>query len=701
MILLELAGQIFNIVWSILCFPVYFLIARLFNTFIKITELDILSNTSVHNLYTRVTMIITIIMTFYIVFSIVKYTINPDEATDKEKGASKILSRIVIAIVLIAFVPSIFTTAYELQKRIIKSQIFSKVILGQEVTDYNNFGSSFAADTFSGFYRVDRKNCGKAVGGCEGAQKHVDNVINSIRNGTGTISILQTAFTGFALQQIDFDGLAALIFGCVAIYVLYLYCIDVGVRYVQLLFLQVISPIAIIGYIAPGKDNMFQKWLKQCITTYLDLFGRIAIMYFAIFMIQFIGRSFNITQLTRNGDAAGIFVYNFFVMGLLIFVQRAPKLLGELLPKSGAASIGFGLDFKSRKEPLKKSMSTIKKPIAATAGAVASGVNTIRNLKKGNLKEILDGKYKGKPGWQKKLASAYIAGKSAIQGGKDGAKSGKILSTYANRDKAARETETLIQSGGTPWGKDFLGLHYQSIKDEFKKVIDSLNDVVNSEKKIADATADTKLSKSAQSVIDDWNEQGLGNPTARAGFKKAIDGAQKLYAAGQIDETELHNRIRKAIDDSNVYAVIDAGEDAAGNKIYKDSNGRIVTKEQKEELESMAESVFKGMQEQAAKDKGSVEITILKQEIEHLKRVANAVKTTDKNGNQDHIKINVGTPENPIYRYVSDLSDTEFIEKIGDIKKAASENIVEVQYTSEYKAAEANANVPGKGDSDK
>ena len=53
-----------------------------------------------------------------------------------------------------------------------------------------------------------------------------------------------------------------------------------------------------------------------------------------------------------------------------------------------------------------------------------------------SFNEQVDGKYKGKPGWQKKLASAYIAGKSAIQGGKDGAKSGKILSAYANRDKA-------------------------------------------------------------------------------------------------------------------------------------------------------------------------------------------------------------------------------------------------------------------------
>ena len=76
------------------------------------------------------------------------------------------------------------------------------------------------------------------------------------------------------------NGIFAVIVGGVIAYLLVLYCIDVGTRAVQLAFLQIIAPIPIIGYIAPKKDGIFQKWTKQCITTYLDLFIRTAIIYF-------------------------------------------------------------------------------------------------------------------------------------------------------------------------------------------------------------------------------------------------------------------------------------------------------------------------------------------------------------------------------------------------------------------------------------
>ena len=77
-----------------------------------------------------------------------------------------------------------------------------------------------------------------------------------------------------------------------------------------------------------------------------------------------------------NG-AIETFAYIAIVLGLLLFAQRAPKLLQELFPSSGAAGIGMGLGAKSRFEPMAKGLKNAYKGLSTTANAgarVTSGV---------------------------------------------------------------------------------------------------------------------------------------------------------------------------------------------------------------------------------------------------------------------------------------------------------------------------------------
>ncbi len=703
----------FNIIWAALCVPVYIYISRFFNLFITIAELDLLSNTNMNEIYKRVTMIITIVMTFYVVFSIVKYVISPDTVGDKEKGAGKIAYRIVIAILLIAFVPDMFSIAYKIQNRLIESQVFSKVILGNEAIDYTSYGRSFAADTFSAFYRVDLKNCGNE---CDKAQEHVSDVIEGIRSGTGgTFNILSTiggqfgwSLTGHTVSPgaVEFDGLLALIFGCYALYAIFLYCFDVAVRYVQLLYLQIIAPIAIMGYIVPSKENMFQKWWKQCLSTYLDLFIRISIMYFAMLILQVLGHSMGITQMTSDGenlhfqfpifnDGTGAFrVYIFFIMGVLIFIQRAPKLIGELLPKGGTAGIGFGLEWKTRGDPLKKSFNAIKKPIATTAGAVASTISTAKSLKSGKLKEALAGKFDGSHKHDtrnRRLNSAYILGKAAINGGKDAAKSNSIFGAYTNRDKQEQAARDIISKGGTPVDHDLKGLHFENLKANFKKYLDDLDAVVKSKKTVKDSGAELKTNKAAQSFISDWNEKGLGDPTARTQFGKDIEKVMNVYARSD-KSTDAYiratNAIAKAINDTKIYT-----------------------------NETEKSAALASILRQFDKDKDSTEIKILKQNLDEAQKIAFATKNMDGDsfkyvindvdfsGNKRNIdliveanKIKAMPDTDPNKAAMKAWLDKTFAEHLGDIEKLTTEEIVETQYSDEYKAANANANVPGKKD---
>ena len=76
---------------AFLCQLIYPLISWLYDLFMNISQVNILSTEDVQPIYQRVTLILTIVMVFYITFQFVKYVVQPDGITDKEKGEGRIL----------------------------------------------------------------------------------------------------------------------------------------------------------------------------------------------------------------------------------------------------------------------------------------------------------------------------------------------------------------------------------------------------------------------------------------------------------------------------------------------------------------------------------------------------------------------------------------------------------------------------------
>ena len=394
---------------AFICSGLYRLIAATYQLFMTISKLNVLSSDEIAPIYQRITMILTIVMTFYITFEFVKYSIQPETMTDKDKGVGNILQRIVLVVMMIAFVPTIFRLALGLQNRIIEDQIITKVLLGRSTQNYESYGNQFSAILLSQFYEVDEDNCRNSQGECSEARTKVDNDLKELsRNGkidlASDINLYATEDPGLIaiLRDFDpairFDGLFALGVGIFVAYILVLYSIDLGARYVQLIFLQMIAPIAIMGYLLPKKDGIFQKWVKQCTTTYLDLFLRVAIIDFIILIVTVLGEAFAnpSTKLGIAGLSGSMktFTYIALVMGLLMFAQRAPKLLGELFPSSGAAGIGFGFGAKNRIEPTTKTAKAAKKlykdgqntidtgkRVTAGTGAYLAGLAKGRNIR--------------------------------------------------------------------------------------------------------------------------------------------------------------------------------------------------------------------------------------------------------------------------------------------------------------------------------
>ena len=188
---------------------------------------------------------------------------------------------------------------------------------------------------------------------------------------------------------IEFDWLLSLLFGVVFLYLMFTYCIQVATRVIQLAYLQLIAPVPILSYIS-DPDGAFQKWLKQCATTFLDLFIRLAIIYFIMAIIddvisqfkQASGIIFDSTGIPTDDHGLLVIVKIFIILGLLMFAKRVPELLKDLFPNfgGGAASLGFGL--KNPKKMLDdipglKGAATFG--LGAAAGGIAGMASGIKN----------------------------------------------------------------------------------------------------------------------------------------------------------------------------------------------------------------------------------------------------------------------------------------------------------------------------------
>ena len=420
-----------------LCDLIYSVMSFFYDLFNNISQINILSTSDVQPIYQRITMILTIVMVFYITFQFVKYIVEPNAMTDKEKGAGNILYKMIIVIVLIAFVPKIFEIAYDVQKAIISKNVISKVILGpQAISDEDNLGAAFSASVFNMFYYVDAENADKNCHDGATCGQIVNKNISALKQ-EGNLSSLSVGLNEVdksdePLINFEFEGLLPTIVGGFIVYILILYCIDVGVRWVQLLYLQLIAPIPILGYLTPKKDGIFQKWTKQCITTYLDLFLRVAIINLILLLCDTLLKSKIAGDLVPEG-ATGMMatlIYVVLIMAVMLFAHKAPKMLAELFPKQGAAAGNFGLSAKDRLSTPMKLGGRFGGAVAGTAiGAVvgagsglAQGWRRRKSLDK-NGKE--KGAVAGAWGAAQGFASGFVGG--AARGLTNGAKKGNMI----------------------------------------------------------------------------------------------------------------------------------------------------------------------------------------------------------------------------------------------------------------------------------
>ena len=378
-----------------LCKTIYPLIAYAYKLFYNIGVLRIIKNDKIEPIYQRITLILGLVMLFVITFQLIQYIMEPDNFTDKEKGFGKVMVRMIVSVVLIAVVPYIFDFAFEVQSDIMSNNLIPKIILGGgEINE--NWGNELSATVFEKFYQVnpnlDSPVCDDPSGTTAEriVNANLDDLRNNGRLGTALDSCLNEKDKNNTNEKkIQFDGIIAVLAGGLILWMMIMYCLDLGVRVVQLTYLQIIAPIPIIMYMLPKKDGAFEKWTKQCLTTFLDLFIRTAIICFAVLIIDTLGASFKDITSSVSASAQGDIVftgllYTCLVLGVMTFAKKAGDMLKELFPKGNAASGELGISAKRLPEPVKRVSGAAKGfAVGGAVGLVNRAASNISFARRG------------------------------------------------------------------------------------------------------------------------------------------------------------------------------------------------------------------------------------------------------------------------------------------------------------------------------
>lgn len=467
-----------------LCDGIYRLIYFTFYIFEKLGTANILKEGQLEGIFTRIGLIIGIFMVFRVSFAFIQYIIDPDAMADKNKGIGNIVKKIVIAIVLLGSITSLFKLAYRVQDLIIDNHIISKLIFNNDMEDTDGFGGRLSAEVFTAFYRL---NPAADTDGndCEYYFKN-DNNINIVKENiaqkNGSLDIAYSCITERDKEDnyiIDFDGggFIALVMGVAVLYTVAIFTIQVGVRLVQLAYLQIIAPIPIIMYITPKGDDYLKKWGTQCLTTFMDFFLRTAIIYFAVAIIQNLMESSTLGAILSGGGSASngwqtAYVFVIMVIAILIFAKKAPSLLKEIFPSlGGAAAFDYGLSFKKQVvEPLKTAYNS----------PLGWGLKLGKNMATSAITEYDRKKYNlpvPRNKWQQKLDKLMPGRAEAIKNVTEGAKEVRDIDDKWNDGvKIAKKFTAagfgLYGSGPNGWDKALDGTtkrNYQIIfnSDEF------------------------------------------------------------------------------------------------------------------------------------------------------------------------------------------------------------------------------------------
>ncbi|MBR1417077.1 MAG: hypothetical protein IJ572_04595 [Bacilli bacterium] len=413
---------------------IYDFISFLYQIFIALSSAQIFTSDQYQVIADRIYIVIGVITLFLISYALLRAIINPDESGKGEYSLGKIVPNVIKVIVLIAFVPTIFRMAYNMQEAIMGTDVIQKIVLGDSFStdgdDYDYKGTSTTSDGNTDYqnFKFNYKKAGRTMANdiFLSFLYPTDELVKELSGGSNTIEARSQAeqqiqqnscffppcaddssstaytfaqahgdvdtgaknFTVYANfgekihgsdKQLEYNGLFQLIAGIIVIYVFANYCIDIGVRAVKLGYFQLIAPFPILTILVPGQKKIFDNWLKATLATYADVFVRVLGLMFGMLLIQMlpnVGDTLWANSIFEGSTSIQFFARVFIIIGILIFLKQAPKLITDL---TGLKMPKFGI-----KDRLTEAFDFSKVPVlgraeGALTGALGGGLSSKMN----------------------------------------------------------------------------------------------------------------------------------------------------------------------------------------------------------------------------------------------------------------------------------------------------------------------------------
>lgn len=607
LVFLEVATEsnIFNNIirtfFGFLCKIIYPMIINVWELFIALAQTQIF-NSSIESggivsvLYARIGLLLGILMLFRVIFSLIQMLLNPDLLSDKDKGFLNIVKKAFLVIVLLAFTPTIFSAAFKVQQVIIEENTIGNIIFGKNISNMDNFGGTLSSNLFRTFYVVTPEFSESAEDLC----KPYELIFLELRDYK-TLNLIDECLTltkeysynfgeGAGLEygnenkdiyviEFGLNGFLAVAAGGAIFWIMLMYCVYLGARVVQLALLQIIAPIPIISYLSPGKNESLTKWAKLCFSTFLDMFIRLAIIYFVALIISLMFDTGSeglqmIAETSGATDTLLTFVKIAIILGALMVAKKLPDVIGEIFPSLGVGKgkLGFGVSWKKMTEGMLGGKAiygvTTLGARAATTGvagaAVGSAIGFLGGRGSGRITGILGGATRGMRIGSKKGSFPKNISEIAKQQSKRNAQ--KIEWSSAGSTFGGRLSQRLSNA----FGMEGPAESYENVINEHKKEISSRKTKQNSYKHISEYKknmedrAESKLKTGsfaantlewqlqqnvlrAEAKISELENSGASQndiAAAKARYNVVLDTNKKLYIENALKGNISDGRIK-------------------------------------------------------------------------------------------------------------------------------------------------------------
>lgn len=380
----------------------YNVAAFVFQIFLVLSTNELVSSDVYKQMYSNFYAVLGVIILFFLTFSFLKAMVDPDNDKVGTSAVKQIVINLATSTIIMALLPTIFGFLYDMQHAILVNQntigrFFNYGAIDSQASATTSQISRGSFQIVNGVYTaffnasadlfvsggkcagLDIKSCQKSIESKD-TNRTLYEIIAYV-DSNGHFNNYKQFANEVDEGDIDFQWLLSIAGGVVLLYVGISYCFDMALRMIKLVFYQLIAPIPVFARVIPDTklSGSFNEWIKVTLACYFEVYVRIFVLYFVVFLCTTMLKSGNFLdkRIYEYGTLVGLFGKAFILMGIVMFMKQAPKLISEVTGiDTGNMKLGI-------KEKLKEGgFFTAGSVLGAGATALTrNATNAVKNIK--------------------------------------------------------------------------------------------------------------------------------------------------------------------------------------------------------------------------------------------------------------------------------------------------------------------------------